>query len=586
MSLFRNLPIARKMIIAFGVVSVLCMTLGAICLMSLSAIHKATLDMATNRLPSVQALGNVRLSVSNVRRAELNFMMCKTPECVEHYRVERLDYIEKLEGYVKQYLPLITPGEEQADYDVYTRDMEAYVSVVNHVFEMAKNGQQDDALTAMQKDGLQAFRKVQADLEKSIIVNSKAADIAYQSSTNTYGNIRRIVFAIIALVTVMGIAIGWILTRLIAPPLTHATLVLEKVANKDLTEILEVHSTDEVGRLSSALNATVHSMRGVLGAIMKGSETLSSATEEISVRSTQSAHNTQAQSELTETVAAAAQEMTITIGEISQNSAQAANASRESARAATDGGKVMESTATTMKKIAASTTEMSSKMSSLDRRSEEIGKVVTVIREISDQTNLLALNAAIEAARAGEHGRGFAVVSGEVRRLAERTKSATEEIAAMVQSIQSETHQVLSVMESGRKDVSAGMDQAIEAQSSLGEIIKMAQDAEHMVTMIATAATEQTAASGEISATITKVANLAQESNVSAEEEAAACRELAHLAVELEGVVRQFRLSTEEASTRTHETKTGFSKNNALVPSSRKSSLSVPAAFETVNALD
>jgi methyl-accepting chemotaxis protein len=546
MAFFRNLPIARKMAIAFGGVSVLCITLGMICLMSLSTIHKATLEMATNSLPSVRALGNVQLSVSNVRRAELNFMMCKTPECIEHYRVERLDYIEKLEGYVKQYLPLITPGEEQADYDTYTKDMEAYVAVVNRVFDMAKNGQADDAIAIMQKDGLQAFRKVQADLEKSIAVNSREADLAYETATRTYDNIRRIVFVIIALVTTMGLIIGWLLTRLIAPPLTRAALVLEKVANKDLTDILEVHSTDEVGRLSSALNATIHAMREVLGAIMKGSETLSSATEEISVRSTQAANNTKSQSRLTETVAAAAQEMTITIGEISQNSSQAATASRESARAASDGGRVMEGTATTMKKIASSTTEMTSKMSSLGKRSEEIGKVVTVIREISDQTNLLALNAAIEAARAGEHGRGFAVVSGEVRRLAERTKSATEEIAAMVQSIQSETHQVLAVMESGGKDVAEGLEQAIEAQTSLGEIIKMAQEAEHMVTMIATAATEQTSASGEISATISKVASLAQESNVSAEEEAAACRELAHLAVELEGVVRQFQLSTEE----------------------------------------
>ncbi len=569
------------MAIAFGVVSVLCIILGAICLMSLSATHKATLDLATNRLPGVQALGNVRLSVSNVRRAELNFMMCKTPECIEHYRVERLDYIEKLEGYVKQYLPLITPGEEQADYDAYTRDMEGYISVVNRVFDMAKSGQQDDALVLMQKDGLQAFRKVQADLEKSIAVNTKAGDLAYANATRTYQQIRRIVFAIIILVTIMGISIGWLLTRLIAPPLTRAALVLEKVANKDLTETLEVYSTDEVGRLSSALNATVHSMRNVLGSIMKGSETLSSATEEISVRSTQSADNTKQQSELTETVAAAAQEMTITIGEISQNSAQAATASRESARAATDGGRVMEGTATTMKRIAASTTEMTSKMSSLGKRSEEIGKVVTVIREISDQTNLLALNAAIEAARAGEHGRGFAVVSGEVRRLAERTKSATEEIAAMVQSIQSETHQVLSVMESGRKDVSEGMEQAIQAQTSLGEIIKMAQEAEHMVTMIATAATEQTAASGEISTTITKVATLAQESNVSAAEEAAACRELAHLAVELEGVVRQFRIEDTSSRIRIHEKKI-FNDDKALIPSARSSSRSVSKALETV----
>lgn len=565
MFFFRNLPIARKMALAFGIVSVLCMILGALCLKSLSTIHEATVDLATNRLPSVRALGNIRLAVSNVRRAELNFTSCKTPDCVEHYRAERQEYLEELQTHVKEYLPLISSGDEQTAYDSYIKDMDAYTSLVNRVFEMNKNGQPDEALALMQKDGLTTFRKVQADLKKSIQVNSAAADAANAQSARTYQRVLVVVLCMVVLVASMGVIIGWLLTRLIAPPLARATRVLEKVADKDLTETLEVDSTDEVGRLSSALNSTIHSMRQVLTAIMKGSETLSSATEEISVRSTQSVQNTQAQSGLAETVAAAAQEMTITIGEISQNSSQAANVSRQSAQAAADGGNVMQSTANTMKQIASSTEEMTSKMGSLGKRSEEIGKVVTVIREISDQTNLLALNAAIEAARAGEHGRGFAVVSGEVRRLAERTKSATEEIAAMVQSIQSETHQVLRVMELGRKDVSEGLEQAIVAQNSLGDIIKMAQEAEHMVTMIATAATEQSSASGEISETITKVANLAQESNVSAEEEAEACKELAQLAVELEGVVRQFQLSAEDYSALEQGKTTIFRKKGAAL---------------------
>lgn len=569
MVFFRNLPIARKMAIAFGIVSVLCMILGTICLKSLSTIHEATVDLATNRLPSVRALGNIRLAVSNVRRAELNFTSCKTPECVEHYSAERKEYLEELESHVKEYLPLISSGDEQAAYDSYIKDMDEYTSLVNRVFDMSKSGQQDEALALMQKTGLADFKKVQTDLKKSITVNSQAADEANAKSARTYQTVLGIVWAMVVLVTGMGIIIGWLLTRLIAPPLMRATQVLEKVAQKDLTENLEVNSTDEVGRLSSALNATVQSMRNVLTSIMKGSETLASASEEISVRSSQSLQNTQAQSGLAETVAAAAQEMTITIGEISQNSSQAANVSRQSAQAASDGGSVMQNTANTMKQIASSTEEMTAKMASLGKRSEEIGKVVTVIREISDQTNLLALNAAIEAARAGEHGRGFAVVSGEVRRLAERTKSATEEIAGMVQSIQSETHQVLRVMEVGRKDVSDGLDQAITAQNSLGSIIKMAQEAEHMVTMIATAATEQSSASGEISETISKVASLAQESNVSAEEEAEACKELAHLAVELEGVVRQFRLSEEDYASIGREKTTIFrNKNNSLASSS------------------
>jgi methyl-accepting chemotaxis protein len=234
--------------------------------------------------------------------------------------------------------------------------------------------------------------------------------------------------------------------------------------------------------------------------------------------------------------------MTATIGEISHNAELAASASRESAHTAEQGGAVMQAAAATMEKIVDATSSVSEKMASLAHRSEEIGRVVNVIQEISEQTNLLALNAAIEAARAGEHGRGFAVVAGEVRRLAERTKGATEEIASTIRSIQDETRETLGVIEESRAAVENGMAETASARQSLESTISASRQVERQINLIATAANEQAAASSEIAESASHISKLAVENTQGAEEAVQALKDLAALANDLDSMIRQFKV--------------------------------------------
>jgi methyl-accepting chemotaxis protein len=323
---------------------------------------------------------------------------------------------------------------------------------------------------------------------------------------------------------------------------------LQHLADKNLTASVVVSGTDEIGSIGEAFNTCNSSLRSVLQSVAQGAETLSAATTEISSRSVQSAGNAHTQSSKTNQIAAAAQEMTATIGEISHNAENATQASRVSAETADQGGAVMQAAAATMAKIAAATSSVSEKMTSLAHRTEEIGKVVSVIQEISEQTNLLALNAAIEAARAGEHGRGFAVVAGEVRRLAERTKSATEEIAGTIGSIQEKTRETLQVMQDSHAAVKTGMAETANARKSLEAIIESSREVEHQIQLIATAATEQTSASGEISESASQISQLSAENAQGAEEAVEGLKNLASLASDLDGIIRQFRLESDRQS--------------------------------------
>jgi methyl-accepting chemotaxis protein len=422
-----------------------------------------------------------------------------------------------------------------------------YRPIMEQAIQLRRTGKMQQAVNLIFSTDVSAKR---ADLRQKTDVLINLTDKLQKTANKAQATAEDQTKILMLILTAVGLAIGLLVATLIARSITGAithmvTMIEEVAANNLAIDDMEVTSQDEIGHAGTALNTMKNNLREVIQSIAGTAEHLASASEEISSSATLQAQGAETQKDQAAQVATAMQEMSSTVLQVSENSNKAAEASRQAAETAREGGNIVEETLARMRVIAESVQSSAKKVEELGKSSDQIGRIAGVIDDIADQTNLLALNAAIEAARAGEQGRGFAVVADEVRKLAERTTTATKEIAQMIKTIQDETKVAVVAMEAGTKQVEEGVTSTSKAGASLKQIIHMSEQVGEMITHIATAATEQSSASEEVNTNMEQIAKLVKESADGAKQSAQACQDLSGLALDLQKMVGNFHLRDE-----------------------------------------
>ncbi|HYH00494.1 MAG TPA: methyl-accepting chemotaxis protein [Terriglobales bacterium] len=323
---------------------------------------------------------------------------------------------------------------------------------------------------------------------------------------------------------------------------TEFLTIVSQIARGDLTLRGKV-TQDALGNVVDSVNYMLDNFAKVLERVRKAAIDVSSSANEILVASEEMANGaTQQDQEITNT-SSAVEELTVSMKQVSNNAEASAEAARRALDAAESGNRAVRDTLEGMQRIRASVQATAKKIKSLGDRSLEISEIINVINDITEQTNLLALNAAIEAARAGEAGRGFAVVADEVRKLAEHSRNATKDIAALIKAIQAETNEAVVVMEEGTKEVEVGARLADQAGKALEAISSVVRQSAELVQEISLASKQQVRGTEGVANAMQIISNITRQTSQGARQTAQTVEQMVKLSEQLNEALSQFKVA-------------------------------------------
>ncbi len=502
--MLKNLKIGIRLGLGFGAVLLLLLAIALLAMNRMAVMNDATAYITADAYPKVVIAKDLIRDVVDAPRQMRGMLLTSDEAESERYRKVIEQLRADTNGRIAELTKLVASETGKKMLKQIT-DRHAALEPAYAQFYGLVRGDRQHAAEFVSKTYVPLNRELIAAVDELTRHQSDKMQKKADEAGATYEETRRLVIAMTAGATLLALTVAAFITLSVTRPLRVAVNAADRLAAGDLTVHIDSHARDEAGLLLAAMKNMIAKLTQVVGDVNGGAQSLASASEEVSATAQALSQSASEQAAGVEETSASLEQMTASISQNTENARVTDGMATQAAREAAEGGEAVKATVAAMKRIA---------------------KQIGIIDDIAYQTNLLALNAAIEAARAGEHGKGFAVVAAEVRKLAERSQVAAQEIGEVA---------------------TGSVELAERAGGLLDRMVPNIRKTSDLVQEITAASEEQSAGVGQINAAVGQMSQTTQQNASSSEELAATAEEMSSQAEQLQQAMAFFRLAGGDA---------------------------------------